>query len=133
MPFNSNLTTCSEHYTEHNTNRKHRRAKRHGCKPGEVYENGVCMQKIGYRHPHRHHRHHRHYLPSLRYRRPIVYTQPVFTQPVYTHPGITPPPVIRVEAESKDTESSGNMKLYLVLAIVIVSLISIFILLSNRR
>lgn len=121
MLFNSKLTTTSEHFEEHLNKRK--KARRKGCKPGEVFENGVCMQKIGY-----HNRHHRsHYMPTLIHRRPIVYTQPF-----YTHQNITPPPVIRVQTEAVPNNNSNNYKIYILLSILLVALITILILLNKN-
>ena len=111
-----------EKLTEHHKHRKHHRQN---CKPGEVYENGVCMQKIGY--GHRHHRHHRHYLPPLDYRSPVVYTYPVYNRPIYTTPK-----VIKVTEPTSSTSHSSNFNLYLLLVFFIVMFVSIFLVVFKR-
>lgn len=107
-----------EKFTEHHNHKHHRQ----NCKPGEVYENGVCMQKIGYGH-----RHHRHYLPSLDYRSPIVYTYPVYNRPIYTTPK-----VIKVTETSSTTPDTSNFNLYLLLVFFIVMFVSIFLVIFKR-
>ena len=91
------------------------------CKSNEVWENGVCTQRIGY--GNRHRRHEYGYGPNYNRRRPVVYTQPViYRQPVVYRTGDSEP------ASFWDTYSN-----YIWIAIFISLIIFLVTVMSNLQ
>ena len=98
------------------------------CSPGEVFENGVCMQKIGYDHHRRGYRrpsHRRGYI----HHDPTIYTQPV----VYRQPVVYTKTVTGTSTSSSDVSSLWDhygsyvwIVLLVVLIIFVVSMMSNF-------
>lgn len=105
--------------------RRRRHYNNRHCAPGQVFENGVCMQKIGYGHQGRRYRRSP-YRPGYIHHERAIYTRPV----VYTEPVVYTRTVTGTTVPSSDTfwDIYGN---YIWITIFLVLIIFVVLMMSN--
>lgn len=105
--------------------RRRRHYNNRHCGPGQVFENGVCMQKIGYGH-------HRRGYRRPPYRRGYIYDIPrVYSDPVvYREPVVYTRTVTGTTVPSSDSfwDIYGN---YILIVIFLILIIFVVLMMSN--